>query len=267
MSDEQWANQVPEDEFSFDSGDVDAGDVGSRIYVDKKGMYHFEIGDAKLDDRTQDDNGKFMTPHILVPSTVIHTVPGQSAAGAMYYERLAYKGEGGGPAEDWQRKATLAFLLGVGLLKAVDGKIVDPKTGTTSIDIKSMPDRLKNLQWIGDIKHNAEVRNPDQSVKYREAFKLNFGRGAWRVDAPEVKQVQKNVEALKLIPGIDLAKCLPDAAPQGNQPAAKGNGKAAKPAPASTPAPQQAAASAPAPSPAPAPAAAATVGAADYSDL
>jgi len=263
-----WNNEKIEHEdggFSFDTDGTDASKVGSPLYVDCIGKYHFEIADAVLKPEVVDHDAKQVVPHINVQCVVLQDVPHQSATGAFYYHKVHLAGKGGMQIEEWAKNATIAFLLGVGLLREIDGKIIDPATNSTRIDIKTVPDRLKYMQFIGDIK---KPKNSDPQ-KFADKFELPFGRGAFRINDPAVRNVPKNVEALKLLKDIKLEDCLPlptganGEGDGGKKPGRPKKGEVATPAapaqtaaPASTTAPpQQAAAASPAPSPAPAAAA------------
>lgn len=260
MSDENWAPTAEENPFRFDidSEAVDAADVTSRLMVDVAGKYHLEISGAKDRFETTDDKGGLATPHVLVPCVVMQSVQGQSPAGAFHYHRVDVAGKGGAPMEDWQIKATLAFLLGVGLLKNKDGKVIDPATGTTQIQLSTVSKRLENQQFIGDLR----LEKSSDPSKYKDRICFSFGRGAFPIDAAEVRSVPKCLDALKL---IGKEGCMPPVATASAPaaPAKEGKGKkaekAATPAPAAPPTTQ-------APAPAASPAVAAP-SASDFDDL
>lgn len=254
MSDENWAPAVDENpnRFDLDAEAVDANELASRLHVDLPGKYHLEIAGAKNKFETTDDKGGLTYPHILIPCVVLQSVQGQSPAAAVHYHRVHVAGKGGGPMEDWQIKSTLCFLQGVGLLKNQGGKVIDPATGTTQIKLSTVAERLEHMQFIGDLR----IEKSD-NPQYKDRIAFSFGRGAFPIDAAEVRSVPKNLDALKL---IGKESCMP---PVASAPAPKGEGTGEKkgkakkepetpaPAPASTPtSPAASTAQAPAPTPA-----------------
>lgn len=249
MSD-NWAPAVEDNpnRFDLDAEAVDANELTSRLMVDHPGKYHLEISGAKNKFDTTDGNGGLATPHILVPCVVLISVQGQSPAGAFHYHRVDVAGKGGGPMEDWQVKATLAFLQGVGLLKNKDGKVIDPETGTTQIKLSTVAARLENKQFIGDLR----LEKSSDPSKYKDSIRFSFGRGAFPIDAAEVRSVPKNLEALKL---LGMEHCMPPvaaaAAPAKETGEKKGKGKKGE-TEAPTPAGQAPAAPPPAAAPTPA---------------
>lgn len=182
------------DEINFDTEGVDPEKVGNRPTVDKAGKYHFEIANVKERFGSVNEKGALQFPNILCTCVVLYSVSGQSSEGAIYYHEVILGGKGGGRPDEWAIQATTAFLAGVGILKKVDGKFLDPETNSTNINIKSLAARLKGLQFIGDIK-----REKSKDSQYDDKFKLSFGRGAYQVDDPFVMDVPKNRDALALI--------------------------------------------------------------------
>lgn len=239
MSD-NWDANLPEvaPDFSFETDDIDPNKVGSTIAVDLPGKYHFEISKVREEFDTQDDKGNLRAPSVTIYCTVLHSTPGQSPAGTVYFQHLTVGGKGGGAPEKWMREAAVAFLAGIGLLKEVDGKFIDPATNSPRVDIGSLKTRLINWQFIGWIKIN-KSKDP----QYPDKIELPFGRGAFAIDDEQVRNVPKDLNALKL---IGKEHCMPpvvaakDAKDGGKAPAAKGKApapaKADNPEPAHTPA-------------------------------
>lgn len=185
-------NADPADDFSLDAGDVDPTKVGSRLRVDMIGKYHFEIADAKLRPETSSDQGFAVAPHINCSCVVLHTAPGQASAGSYYYHNVDLAAKGGGTPEDWQKRATINFLAGVGLLVKAGDQWIDPETQSTKINVKTLATRLKGMQFIGNIQKNDY--DPE-----KPRYELHFGQGAFRVDDPAVANVPKCLDALRLI--------------------------------------------------------------------
>lgn len=236
MSNDEWnvAPQIP----SFDTQDVDASKVGSLVIVDQPGKYHFQITSAVEKWETVNPNtGRDARPHIRLTCHVVHSTPGQSPAGTVYFHRLNFGGKGGGPVEDWARNASLNFLVGVGIIKEVkkDGNtyFIDPETNSTAINVPTLAGRLKNLQFIGKIEENKQDG-------YDTTYELRFGQGAFQVTDPRVANVPKN---LSMIPGAGVAP---------PQPATPAPTQAAPASPPFDPTPQPAPAQQPQPAPQPA---------------
>ncbi len=197
--DYQGGGDAPSGFDDWDSGDVDQSKIGSgRREVDKVGKYHFEISEvtARPLPYATDDMSKHRRPDIGLTCTVLQTAPNQSPAGAIYYHSLVMGGKGpGAPIEQWAKEATMNFLAGVGILQNRNGVWIDPETGTTRINSKTLVPRLKAVrQFVGNIR-----LNKSDDPKYPDKFELMFGRGAYPVDAPEVADVPKNEEARKLL--------------------------------------------------------------------
>lgn len=192
----EWYTDQDAEDLQFSTDDVDESAVGSAIVVDQVGKYHLEIADAKNRFETMSDNGNPRRPDILCTCRVLNTVKGQSPEGSVYYHQIQLGGKGGGAPEKWQKESTVNFLHGIGLLKKVDGKFIDPETGTTAINVKTLAKRLQGIQFIGHIK-----RNKSNDERYDDKFELLFGRGAFQVNDPAVANVPKNADALALIGG------------------------------------------------------------------
>mgnify|MGYP003440671514 CR=1 FL=1 len=245
MSDNWDANvDAPPPDFSFETDDLDPNKVGSTIAVDIPGKYHFEISKVREEFDTHDKQGNLRAPSVTIYCTVLHSTPGQSPAGTVYSQHLTVGGKGGGAPEKWMREAAVAFLAGIGLLKEVEGKFIDPATNSPRVDIGSLKTRLINWQFVGWIKlskgrlkdKNDTSENPE---RHPDKYELPFGRGAFPIDDEQVRNVPKDLNALKL---IGKEHCMPPVAAKdaGKTPAAKSKAsapaKADNPAPAHTPA-------------------------------
>lgn len=198
-----WGDQVSdasaEGLFEMSTADVDETKIGSKVTVDKAGKYHFDIVDAKNDFEIMKQNGDERSPCVLVTMEVVATSPNQSPVGSIHWHRVDVAGKGGGPLEDWQLSSSVNFLYGIGLLRkeVVQGpsgeevKFIDPATGKVNIDVKTLAERIKGLQCIGDIK-----KETDRSGRYDDRYVFPFGRGCFRVDDPAVADVTKNPDSL-----------------------------------------------------------------------
>lgn len=175
--------------------------------VDKPGFYHFAIQEVTAHPETckNGNPNQPVSPHLLLICRVLHSVPGQSPEGSVYFHRMYMQGKGGGPAAKGCIQNNTNFLVGVGIMRTVkrtnaEGKEisvgVDAETGSTKVE--NLTSRLKGLQFVGNIKHV-----PSDDPQYGDKFELKFGSGAYTVDNPAVADVPKNVEALKEI-GITL---------------------------------------------------------------
>lgn len=211
MSTDDWGTAAPQAP-AFDTQGVDPSKVGSLVMVDQPGKYHFQITAAteKWETHVVKDSGNGtvdVRPHILLTCTVCETVPGQSPAGSAYFHRLLLGGKGGAAIEDWAKNATMNFLVGIGIIKEHKANgttyFIDPETNQTAINIPTLANRLRGLQFIGNIKLN---KSDDE--RYDDRYELPFGQGVFQVNDPRVANVPKNVS---IIPGATQAP--PAAAP------------------------------------------------------
>lgn len=199
---DEWGGVSGGDGFdSWDTDDVDANDIGSGSpKVDKVGWYHFEISaTARPLPHAKDDMSKLRCPDILLACEVLRSVENQSPEGSVYYHNLIMAAKGGGPIESYDKTKTLNFLVGVGVLKKVDGRIIDPETGTGRINTATLESRLNKLQFVGKLELNRGGPRADGSGNYPDRIELTWGRGAFQVDDQKVKGVPKNEEALRRI--------------------------------------------------------------------
>lgn len=188
MSDSDW-DIVDDVEIDFE--DADESKVESSRVVDQAGSYHLEITNVKVRFELDDKNNN---KNMLCTCRVLHSAPNQCAEGSIYYHEIMFSGKGGSPPEGWMKDSMLSFLYGVGIMKKEGKKYIDPETGTPKLNWKTLPERLKNLQFVGDIK-----REPSKDDKYDDRFRLKFGKGAFPVTAPEVSNVPKHGESLELL--------------------------------------------------------------------
>ncbi len=212
-----FGSEPPVDGFDLDTEGVDPDKVKSTLNVDKPGKYHFEIANAKNESFDfVNTNGDAASPHILCVCVVLQSVAGQSPAGSLLFHRIYLAGKTPQDATpDWIRESATNFLTGVGRLKKQGEKFIDPATGTTKIDLKTLAERLTHKQFIG----NAKLEKSDDP-KYPDKVEFKFGRGAFPIDAAEVADVPKNPAALELIGMGHLIKAAtaPATEPAGKKP-------------------------------------------------
>lgn len=191
-------DEVPE----LDTEGVDSSKVSSHIVVDSTGKYHFRIADVKPRLEPVNQNGSPRRLDILVTCEVLESVAGQSPAGSLYFHTIPLTVKGGGPPDDWAKERLSAFLCGVGVLSAQGSEVIDPETGTTKINSKTLCDRIANVkQFVGNIKCDKS-----DDPQYADKYELLRGRGAFQVDDPAVADVPKNLAALKEIGKESAAK-------------------------------------------------------------
>lgn len=185
----------------FDTEGVDASKIGSgRVHVDKPGYYHLciEQATARPDRHDPKDMSKSRKPDILLTCVVQCGAPDQCAAGAVYFHNLVLGGKGLGAAiDEHDRNMTLNFLVGVGVLKNVDGRVIDPETGGPKLNTQTIATRLQGRHFIANLKINKGREKSDGSgEKYEDRIGLSYGTGAFQVNDPQVAHVQKNADAL-----------------------------------------------------------------------
>lgn len=184
----------------WDAGDIDGDKVGSgQIKVDKPGWYHFHVvAENRTETYQKDDMSKKRMPSILCKCTVLRTANGVPAD-AIHYHDVIMGGMGGGPPEPWAKEQSLNFLVGLGVLKVVDGKVIDPETNSTRIKSSTLADRINAVaQFIGKLVLSPERQDKKNPAKIHPAkIEFNFGRGVFPVTAKEVQQVPCNEEYLK----------------------------------------------------------------------
>lgn len=210
---------------SWDTDDVDAAEIGSGDpKVDKVGWYHFEVSaTARPLPHAKDDMSKLRTPDILLACKVLKGVKDQSPEGSVYFHNLILAGKGGGQIESYDKTKTLNFLVGVGVLKKVDGRVIDPETRSTRINTQTLEARLNNLQFIGKLELNRGGPRQDGSGNYPDRIELSWGRGAFQLDDPKVKDVPKCEESLKKAAKLHAANTA-NGSPAGQQPSSAQTG-------------------------------------------
>jgi hypothetical protein len=182
----------------IDTSGVDGSEVGSgERDVDKVGSYHFAIQAIPKPGRYkvingQEDYTKPVAPHILCLCRVLESVPGQSPKGAVYVHRLPMAGVGGEPMKEAAKESMLNFLVGLGVLQTLNGVVIDPRTGTTKLQVSTFVERINAVKQIIGVLKLRKSNDP----QYADRIELVYGRGAFRVDSPSVRDVPKNAAAL-----------------------------------------------------------------------
>ena len=194
-----------DDGFSYDANEVDADDNEKGGWLDKEGQYHFEVTDVLFETSKQK-----WTPYIEFRLTVLHSVPGQSAEGSKF-SHSCYLSEGA-------RGMTSLFGNRIGALKMVPTgetdekgqprhKYVDAKTNATAIT-KATWLAAKGNQFIGLVVLRKERTDKATGQKFDAKLEVN-GSKSWPVDAQEVADVPKNLQAMKLIGKVSAKPITP----------------------------------------------------------
>ena len=183
-----------DDSYSFETGDLDPNEVERGGWIDREGQYHFEITDVKFD-RSKNKG----TPYVELVLTVLHTVKGQSPEGSRFTHEAYFTENTRGMV------SALAHRIGAVIAKptgevGADGKpkmtYIDVKTGKAAINKETFL-AVKGSQFIGFVKFG-KARTGDDGKNYDAKLELYVGK-SWPVDSPEVADVPKNLNAMKLI--------------------------------------------------------------------
>lgn len=245
MSEENWANDytlaaqegLVEDprfvggddgfgEIDFDSDGIAADDVGAgdaRFRVKTAGWYHFTLtakarplpyGNGVNADAGMDKKRK---PDILLECCVIASEKNGDPIGSVHFHNLVLGAYGGGRPEDYDREQTLNVLVGLGICKKVDGRVIDPETGTTAINTRTLTDRLNKVgHFIGHIQFQAGKEKPEDKQKfpgekYPDTLGFQWGRGLYLPNDPAVANAPKSAD-----PKYAVKMATPPAPPAGN---------------------------------------------------
>ena len=208
--------QGMDENYEFDSSDVDEKELDTSGFLDQEGWYHFEITKVELNLGLVDDENKENTPHILVTCKSLNSVKGQSPPGSVLWHRIYVGAKGGGPAKQGSIDSMFRFGIGCGLLKW--GKAQNPDGSTKSIPVLASTGSSKfpvgtwktivGAQFIAQV---AKEKQPEGST-YKPKFAIPMGK-AYRPDHPDVSHVAKNLEALEAI-GIKISTVTPTATEQ-----------------------------------------------------
>lgn len=196
----------------FDAGGVDTSRLGNVRYVDKAGFYHFAIEATPRPHNCEIVNGekdynKPRKPDILCTCRVLAAAHGLSPEGSVLYHNITLGGKGPGTSiTDNDKRQTVEFLFGLGILEKRGDKIIDPQTGTEKINPNTLADRINAVkQFVGQVKHRAAQPMKDTAGNdipgkfYDERYEFSWGRGAFKLDDPAVWDIPKNAAALQAI--------------------------------------------------------------------
>lgn len=189
----------------FDAGGIDTSKLGNVRKIDKAGFYHLGITASARPARYEMLNGQLdytkpRKPDILCTCPVLESAAGLSPVGSVHYHNITLGGLGqGAPIEERDKKATVEFLYGLGILEKRGDKIIDPQTGTEQINPNTLVDRINAVtQFIGKINREAPYARRDGTMS-DESYRFSFGKGAYKLDDPAVFDIPKSAEALRKI--------------------------------------------------------------------
>lgn len=205
------APQGIDENFEFDSSDIDEKELDTSGTLDQEGWYHFEVTKVDLRLGLLGEDGKENTPHINVTCRSLNSVRGQSPAGSILWHKIYIGAKGGGPAKQGSIDSMFRFGVGVGLLKWTkkqnpDGSekavLVLASTGSTKVP-PAVWKTIVGAQFVAQV----QKEKPAEGSNYPPQFKIPRGK-AYRPDHPDVSHVPKNVEALEAI-GIKVSTTAP----------------------------------------------------------
>lgn len=205
-----------DENFEFDSSDIDEKELDTSGILDQEGWYHFEVTKVDLHLGLLDEDGKENTPHINVTCRSLNSVRGQSPAGSILWHKIYVGAKGGGPPKQGSIDSMFRFGVGVGLMKWVkkqnpDGTekavLVLASTGSTKVP-PAVWKTIVGAQFVAQVQKEKQ----QEGSNYKPQFKIPMGK-AYRPDHPDVSHVQKNVEALEAI-GIKVSTTAPTATEQ-----------------------------------------------------
>lgn len=205
--------QGMDENYEFDSSDVDEKELDTSGFLDQEGWYHFEITKVELHLGLVDSENKENTPHILVTCKSLNSGKGQSPPGSVLWHRIYVGQKGGGPAKQGSIDSMFRFGIGCGLLRW--GKVQNPDGSTKSIPVLATTGSSKfpigTWKTIVGAQFIAQVQKEKQQEgsTYKPKFVIPMGK-AYRPDHPDVSHVQKNLEALEAI-GIKISTVAPTA--------------------------------------------------------
>jgi hypothetical protein len=200
-----------DENFEFDSSNVDEQDLDTSGLLDQEGWYHFEVTKVEMELGLLDADGKDNTPHIVVTCKSLNNVRNQSPPGSVLWHRIYVGAKGGGPAKQGSIDSMFRFGIGCGLFKW--GKIQNADGSSKSVPVLATTNSQKfplsvwksvvGAQFIGQVVKEKQ----QEGSNYKPKFVLPMGK-AYRPDHPDVSHVQKNVEALEAI-GIKVSTTSP----------------------------------------------------------
>jgi hypothetical protein len=200
------ANQGIDENFEFDSSDVDEKDLETSGFIDQEGWYHFEITKVELHLGLLNEEGKENTPHILVTCKSLASARGISPVGSVLWHRIYVAQKDGSPAKQGSIDSMMRFGIGCGLLKW--GKKTNPDGTEKAVPVLASTGSVKfkpvDFKAVVGAQFIAQVQKEKQAADstYKPKFAIPMGR-AYRPDHADVSHVAKNIEALEAI-GIKI---------------------------------------------------------------
>ena len=187
----------------FDSDGIDPDSFDSGGQIDKPGKYHLEIANA--------ENKPIGVPDwrrrncITLRCTVLQSAKGSSPAGSALFHDLEFPnpedretmiGKSEAPLFSVMMANLCNFLCKLGVLVKHEGKVIDPETKSTKLNVRTFATRLKGKQFIGNVVlEKYEDRNGNEVSK----MKLDRYHPATAVDDPANYDVPMNRAALQTI--------------------------------------------------------------------
>jgi len=220
--------QGMDENYEFDSSDVDEKELDTSGFLDQEGWYHFEITKVELHLGLVDAENKENTPHILVTCKSLNSVRGQSPPGSVLWHRIYVGAKGGGAPKQGSIDSMFRFGVGVGLLKWAKKQNADGTTKSVLVLASNGSTKVPPAAWKTTVgaQFIAQVAKEKQQEgsNYKPKFAIPMGK-AYRPDHPDVSHVAKNLEALEAI-GIKISTTTPTA-PTATEQKAKAAYKAA----------------------------------------
>ena len=203
--------QGMDENYEFDSSDVDEKELDTSGFLDQEGWYHFEITKVELHLGLVDAENKENTPHILVTCKSLNSAKGQSPPGSVLWHRIYVGQKGGGPAKQGSIDSMFRFGVGVGLMKWAKKQNDDGTTKSVLVLASTGSTKVPPAVWKSAVgaQFIAQVakEKPAEGSTYKPKFVIPMGK-AFRPDHPDVSHVQKNMEALEAI-GIKISTTAP----------------------------------------------------------
>ena len=203
--------QGMDENYEFDSSNVDENDLDTSGLLDQEGWYHFEVTKVEMELGLIDADNKENTPHIVVTCKSLNTVRGQSPPGSVLWHRIYVGAKGGGPAKQGSIDSMFRFGIGCGLFKWHKIQNADGSTKSVPVLATTNSQKFPLAVWksVVGAQFIAQVvkEKQQEGSNYKPKFVLPMGK-AYRPDHPDVSHVQKNVEALEAI-GIKVSTVAP----------------------------------------------------------
>lgn len=207
-----WASRTVDPLADIDGFDTEQEGVklgGERI--DAEGVYHFEVRNAEFprdehgNQKLNRNNRRYINVHLVV----LNTVPGQSPAGASMWHEIEIPNpedreqatKNGGTWFAVVMSSLCSFCVGCGIFakrKGQDGneQIIDLASGSTKLQLSTVPERLKGLQVIGRPKKRTWAANPEKGTQAGWTMEFPYGSGVSQIADPQNASVPMMEAAL-----------------------------------------------------------------------